>query len=92
MVEDSLSAMRLAPFTHSVALLGANLGAGRAEELAARSYDYKTIYLSLDKDATLSSLKQQREYAKIVKLTVLPLQKDIKDMTQEEFDYYLAAL
>ena len=92
MVEDSLSAMRLAPFTHSVALLGANLGAGRAEELAARSYDYKTIYLSLDKDATLSSLKQQREYAKIVKLTVLPLQQDVKDMEPEEFDNFVASL
>ena len=92
MVEDSLSAMRLAPHTHSVALLGANLGGGRAEELAARAYDYKTIYLSLDKDATLSSLKQQREYAKMVKLTVLPLQRDIKDMSKEEFDSYLAAL
>lgn len=49
-VEDQMSAIKLAPHVHSLALLGTHISDAKAEEIAAGGY--KKVLISLDNDAT----------------------------------------
>ena len=89
LVEDQVSAIRLAPFTHSLALLGVNVSEAKVEEILAAEPKYQQILLSLDEDATLESIKQALKWKNRINLLVVPLQKDIKNMDAREFQEYL---
>jgi hypothetical protein len=83
LVEDIPSAVRAAAKCNSVALCGTGIGHDRAAEIA--EYATRPIIVALDQDATKLSFKWARKYALMwgdVKVQLL--NKDIKDMTDEE--------
>lgn len=87
-VEDQVSAIRLAEHTHSVALMGTELTDDKLQEIAKEKYT--TVYLALDRDATLLALKLQFKSRNLMgNLKVLPLHRDIKDMNPYEFESLL---
>lgn len=87
-VEDQVSALRLAPHVHAVALLGTHISDAKAEELKAGKY--KHIYLSLDADATFTAIKLQLQWVSVLpNLRIVGLGQDIKDMNNEAFEQYL---
>jgi DNA primase len=88
-VEDQMSAIKLAPHVHSLALLGTHISDEKAEEIVAGKY--KQVLISLDNDATHEAIKLQLIFRnKIKNLYLAGLGKDIKDMTQGELNEYLS--
>ena len=81
-VEDQLSAIRASDYVNSVALLGTNLNQERATEI--REAGLRPAYLALDKDAWELSVRYAKQYRTYLGLQLLRLDKDIKDMTDEE--------
>lgn len=89
LVEDQMSAIKLAPHTHSLALLGTHLSEAKAKEIIEASYD--RVIISLDNDATYESIKTQLAFRNRIKnFYVVGLGKDIKDMTQKELNLYVS--
>lgn len=87
-VEDQISAIKLAPYVHSLALLGTHMNEDLAKEIAAQGY--KTVLICLDNDATYTAIKMQLMWKSTIKgLLVNGLGKDIKDMNDNEFQEYL---
>lgn len=85
-----MSAIRLAPFFHSIALLGTNLSDTKVEEIQAQEPKYERVFIALDNDATMDSIRTQlRLRSRMPNLFVLGLQKDIKDMDTNEFQEFL---
>jgi hypothetical protein len=80
-VEDIVSAARMASYTTAACLLGVNLTEEKVVDLSEAAAG--TYWLALDADAfsrcvsTVVRLKQR--------LNMLRLDKDIKDMTEDEF-------
>lgn len=90
-VEDQVSAIKLAPYLHAVALLGTNLSEAKVEEIREEGYDH--IHLALDNDATMEAVKAQLKWQhRLPQLCVRGLAKDIKDMNDEEFTALLPSL
>lgn len=90
LVEDQLSAMRLSSYVTAVSLLGTNISEEFVDEYTRVCGIDRTLYLSLDKDATNEAVKQALRLAPRLKMRVVPLPKDIKDMTREELDNFVA--
>lgn len=88
-VEDQLSAIRLSSYVTSVALLGTHISEEFLDECLRTCGLDRDIYLSLDKDATNSAIKQALNLASRVKIRVVPLEKDIKDLTREELEVFV---
>lgn len=87
--EDQMSAIRMATKFHTAALLGVNLSESKAEELIKVHKEYENIFICLDNDATFAGIKLQLKWRdKIPNLLVRGLGKDVKDMTDEEFDRF----
>ena len=81
-VEDIPSAIRASTYVNSVALLGTGIGTAQATEIAA--YGSGNIVLALDQDATALSFKWARKYSLLWgDVKVLPLKKDLKNMTED---------
>lgn len=90
-VEDQVSAIKLAPHYHSLALLGTNLSDAKVEEVKEGKYKY--IYLCLDNDATYQAIKIQLERSRdLPNMRVMGLAKDIKNMNEVEFDEFMLRL
>jgi hypothetical protein len=84
-VEDQISALKVAKYATSVALLGTHLSQEKIDEIRNVAKTGK-IWLALDKDAsnrTFEYLKQYRLYCN-GNLNGLMLSKDIKDMSYPE--------
>ena len=82
-VEDIPSAMRASTHVNSVALCGTAIGPARAIEIA--TYATRPVILALDQDATAISFRYAEKYSLLWgDVIVLPLKKDIKNMTEEE--------
>lgn len=93
LVEDQVSAIKLAPYVHALALLGTNLSDAKVAEINAITPAYEHVYISLDNDATGEAIKMQlANRGRIKGLLVAALGKDIKDMTTEEFNTYVQQL
>lgn len=88
LVEDQLSALRLAPHVHAVALLGTNVSDAKAAEYKQGKYD--RIIISLDNDATQEAIKLTLRLRGTLPINVIGLAKDIKNMTADEFEDYLS--
>lgn len=86
LVEDQLSALRLAPHVHAVALLGTNVSDAKVAEYKDK---YKRIILSLDNDATYEAIKLTLRLRGALPINVMGLEKDIKNMSDDEFESYL---
>lgn len=89
-VEDQLSALRLAQEgTTAVALLGTTFNHERALEVAHVA-DGKPIYLSLDRDATHKAVEYVKQFRYAGNFQLRPLTgPDIKDMTTDELQAWL---
>lgn len=90
LVEDIPSAVRAAVYGNSAALNGTGLSIECAEEIAAH---FKHVVIALDYDATKQALKLQRKYSLLFSTTdVIMLDKDIKDMPEDEIKRLLEKL
>lgn len=93
LVEDQMSAIKIAPHHHAAALLGTNLSEAKVHEILLEDKPYKRIYLCLDNDATYEAIKQQLRLSnRLTTMTVKPLEKDIKNMNPEEFKIFLEGI
>lgn len=86
-VEDQLSAIRASKYVNAVALLGTNLNQSRATEI--RKARFSNVMLALDADAFEKAVSYARKYRSYLPLTLLRLDKDIKDMKDEEVQQLL---
>lgn len=90
LVEDQVSAIKLAPHVDAVALLGTNLSDAKVEEILSVSPAYKNIHLSLDLDAVADAIKTQlRLREKVPHLRITAIECDVKNMNKKQFDTYL---
>lgn len=88
LVEDQLSAIRLAPHCHSAALLGTNLSEAKVEEIKDGKYEH--VYICLDNDATRVAICHQLRWRNTIPgLLIHGLGKDVKNMNTEELDRLL---
>lgn len=90
-VEDIVSALRLNPYTDSLALCGTIFSAARQMEVKRANYD--RIYLALDNDATRTASKIVKNCKlTLPKLKVKFLPKDVKDMGEDELKAFIAPI
>lgn len=90
-VEDIPSAIRASKHVNAVALLGTGIGLARAIEIASAAP--RPIVVALDQDATALSFKWARKWSLLWgDVVVLPLTKDLKDMTEEDLECLLPRL
>lgn len=89
-----MSAIKLAPYYDTVALLGTNMSETKVEEIAGFGNGrYSQIFLCLDNDATFKAIKYTLQWRQALpKLKVRGLAKDIKDMTDVELDEFMMSL
>lgn len=93
LVEDQMSAIKMAPHYHCAALMGTNISGAKVKEILLQPDKYERIYLSLDNDASYEAIKQQLALRRdLPNLMVMGLPKDIKDMNEQEFKEYLERL
>jgi hypothetical protein len=88
-VEDQFSAIRASDFLTSVALLGTNLNDERVAEIKASGL--RPVYLALDADAWTVAVRYAIKYRSELGIRLLRLEKDIKDMSNEELSAFFAA-
>jgi len=79
LVEDIASAEKMFPYYPCVALLGVNLNEVKMEYLLQQGINH--VIIALDNDATRQAIRIARKW--IVKLSILPLERDLKDETDE---------
>lgn len=88
-VEDIPSAVRASSVLNAVALCGTGVGLSRAMEIQEHAPGRKLV--ALDQDATAEAFRIARKWALLWgDVAVLPLKKDIKNMTEEELKELLA--
>jgi len=90
-VEDIPSAARASLYVNAVALCGTGISPERAQEIA--QYATGPVVMALDQDAIALSFKWAKKYALLWgDVKVLPLNKDIKDMNEDEVQCLLKSL
>lgn len=92
LVEDQVSAIRLAPFVDTLALLGTNLSDSKVDEILGINPKYQQVHLSLDADAVGDAIKTQLRLTRrgiMPNLRITAIECDVKDMDKEQFDNYL---
>lgn len=80
-VEDLVSALKASSYFRAVALLGINLNEEKVFEIVEQSRD---VVICLDRDASAAAYKYAKRYALFGNFRVVPLSKDIKDMSTDE--------
>ena len=78
-VEDIISANRMSKYFPCVALLGVHLNENKVSYLCRLGISH--IIIALDNDATRQAIKLARRF--VIQTSVLPLQRDFKDETEE---------
>ena len=87
-VEDLPSAIRASVYVNAIALCGTGVGLSRAEEI--RKYATLPVIIALDQDATQEAFRIAHKWSLLWgDVQVLPLQKDIKNMTETELEALL---
>lgn len=81
-VEDIFSAIRASDYMNSVALLSTHLNDERVEAIKEAGFD--RAFIALDRDAYLKSIQYVRMFRSFLSLVPIKLDKDIKNMTNEE--------
>lgn len=79
-VEDIPSANKMDRYYPCVALLGTNLNAEKIEYLL--NLGIRHVIIALDNDATRQAVRLARKF--MVSTSILPLQADLKDQTEEQ--------
>ena len=87
-VEDPVSAIKLAPHTHVISLFGTHIPDALVEEI--KRHNYEAVFISLDKDAVMDAIKMQIRLRKQgLPFLVMSIEKDVKDMDPYELKDYL---
>lgn len=87
-VEDIVSALRINPYYDSVALLGTVFNAAKQREIRMQGYTH--VFICLDKDATRTAARYSKTAGvNVPGLKVKFLNKDIKNMSEEELNEFL---
>lgn len=81
-VEDQFSAIRASDYLTSVALLGTHLNEERVSEI--RNSGLTPVWLALDNDAFAKAVGYRIKYRNSLNPIVLKLNKDLKDLTNQE--------
>lgn len=81
-VEDQLSAIRASEYINAVALLGTNITDQTLRNI--KMGNYREVFLALDPDAFPKSIRLARTHRATVRMTVVHLPKDIKNMRELE--------
>lgn len=89
-VEDAISAMRVSDDVNSYYLNGTNITDNDLNDLIRVPSSKK--YLCLDKDATKKAISMALKLKSKIKLHVVPLTKDIKDLSEEEYEEFIKCL
>ena len=92
LVEDAISATRIAPLVRSAALLGTHMSASQARSLCAAS---PSLIVALDADTWEHKVPKplliKDEYQFLFEeIRLIKLDKDVKDMTRIEFDKFIS--
>ena len=85
LVEDCASACAVSSTVSGIALMGTNLLDEHIDVL--RTYD--KVYVALDKDATKKSIDIVRRLVNYVKVKLVVLKQDLKDMDRKERDEFI---
>jgi DNA primase len=85
-VEDPFSALRASSFVNSVALLGTDLSKAKTDEIVRNGFT--EAWMALDKDATRQAVKLAVKLKDRLKLRVLVLDEDLKDLTRKELEEF----
>jgi hypothetical protein len=80
LVEDIPSANKMDKFYPCVALLGTNLNDKKLDYLLSLGINH--VIIALDNDATRKAIKLAKKF--MINTSILPLQKDLKDQTDEQ--------
>lgn len=80
LVEDIPSANKMDKFYPCVALLGTNLNDKKLDYLLSLGITH--VIIALDNDATRKAIKLAKKF--MISTSILPLQKDLKDQTDEQ--------
>lgn len=93
-VEDVPSAicLRSSCSVHTVALGGTYMSPGMEQDILkyCKWQGIQHVVIALDNDATAKAFKMQKELSLMIECSVLPLPKDIKDMTDLERELLLS--
>lgn len=89
-VEDQFSAIRASDYCSAVALLGTNINDERARQIRKQTPGYER-FLALDKDAFSKAVSLTVRYRGLLGLRLLTLDKDLKDLTDEELASFMSA-
>lgn len=82
LVEDQFSAIRLAKYVNSCALLGTHLSDSLL--LSIKKLRVEEVVIALDKDAYEKAIQMYKKLVPLVdRVCIVRLEKDIKDMTEE---------
>jgi len=85
LVEDIISSLRITPYADAVALTGTNLLRPILDEILHRRYD--RVYIALDNDAIDKAFSLMRRLkSTISNLLILPLEQDIKNMSNSNLN------
>lgn len=84
LVEDQLSAIRVARYVDCLALLGTNVT--RPMQTEINSMGYEKVYIALDEDATDKAFRLRKQLAPVLhaEVEIIPLSKDFKNMKENE--------
>ena len=82
-VEDIPSAVRVSLYANAVALLGTRISLENAVEIG--TYSTRPTTIALDQDATSTAFRHAKRYNLLLNTPhIMPLQRDFKNMSEEE--------
>lgn len=91
LVEDQFSALRACSYMHSAALIGTNLSEKKVHALLRGGM--RRVIIALDADATGRAAGIVTKYRSLFDMIqMLPLTKDLKDMSEDELSDLLEPL
>ena len=87
LVEDQISAIRASSYLNAVALLGTNITDKALRDI--KESEFNRVFLCLDADALPRAIELVQKHKADVKLHLLQLNWDIKDMTEKDLVQFL---
>ncbi len=89
-VEDAISSIRASTYMNACCLLGTHLDKNKVDDIVRNGFT--EAYLALDKDATRKSVLTAIEWRNRLKLNVVRLDRDIKDLQPNELKEFMKEL
>jgi hypothetical protein len=90
LVEDQFSAIRAGSYMNAAALLGVTLNKDKVDEIIRNGF--AEAYLALDADATRKAIKTAIECRSRIKLRIVQLEEDLKDLPRDKLTEFMENL